>query len=267
MSEFCIFSNHRFPNCLFVKHVFPNCMHRPMLYVFHALHHICSTYNVYVPRCFVVQRPHFMCYIVFCLCRVLRHIFRLVCRGFTNHAMICIIFASAWLVGAPPSGFAPGLSSLDVGGLDFDSLDDAVLGNLLLDAAGTEQNETELMVLDGESGGLSHIKVSPAHAHESAFAASVADHAVSEQLKAQERRGLQEALDQAEPGAALNVSTPEDGHCLFLSLKSGGIFASRPDFNDLDIADFRQEVLSEATNEQREAAAVSNDLPVSVWEQ
>ena len=123
------------------------------------------------------------------------------------------------------------------------------------------------MVLDGESGGLSHIKVSPAHAHESAFAASVADHAVSEQLKAQERRGLQEALDQAEPGAALNVSTPEDGHCLFHALKSGGIFASRPDFNDLDIAALRQVVLSEATTEQREAAAVSNDLPVSVWEQ
>ena len=126
---------------------------------------------------------------------------------------------------------------------------------------------SEAMVVDAETGGLSHIKLSQAHASasfpplafdfEAGVAASLAVRAEAGKQTKMAEQEMQTALTKHEAGALLNTSTPADGHCLFHALKHGGLARFENVPCQLTVAELRCMALSMATPEQLEVAAAS----------
>ena len=58
---------------------------------------------------------------------------------------------------------------------------------------------------------------------EAGLAASVAQHDATRKHLQMQEDSLQQALSGLEPGAALDKTTPADGHCLFHALLQGGL--------------------------------------------
>ena len=85
---------------------------------------------------------------------------------------------------------------------------------------------------------------------ESALAQSLAEEQQREQVRGPERRPLEARLYSLEPGAALDTSTLEDGHCLMHALLSGGLSPDAMRTHGLIPGDLRQLAVMEAGAEQ-----------------
>ena len=100
----------------------------------------------------------------------------------------------------------------------------------------------ETVVYDPATGAASHIKVLPyqisgsppaiAFDFAAAARASLAERDKETQEMQARESELQQALCQFEPGAALDKTTPTDGHCLFHALNRGGLI--QPGATSLD---------------------------------
>ena len=186
------------------------------------------------------------------------------------HNTVCVMFFLAFSVFSSDGGLAgvfamPQSSSphLQAPSIVQDQLVELPDSDLLVEAgvaAGAPLEVEELVLAD--NGGFSHIKVhnvpldiSPAFDFDAAVAASlgVRDRQAAE--RGLQEQSLQAALTALEEGAALNMSTPRDGHCLFHALHRGGLLADIP--GKLTIHEIRNIALSLATPEQLEVAAAS----------
>ena len=88
----------------------------------------------------------------------------------------------------------------------------------LLDVIHSDDEVQETLVVDAETGGLSHIKVGSSNMiynFEAALSASRAIKAKEDAHHQAMAAALQNVLSVHEVGACVDLDTPADGHCLF----------------------------------------------------
>ena len=72
-------------------------------------------------------------------------------------------------------------------------------------------------------------------------------------------------LNRYEPGATINKTTPEDGHCLFHSLTSDGLFPKDEFGKRFDIEALRQIALSTTDSQQLAVVAESFGMTLDIY--
>ena len=100
--------------------------------------------------------------------------------------------------------------------------------DVLLEVSSPHSPNGDTLVVDPITSGISHIKsgsVNPLLSEFQAVAsASRAEFETHQKNAAKRAAEVQDAVATWEPGALIDESTPEDGHCLFHACASGGLF-------------------------------------------
>ena len=121
-------------------------------------------------------------------------------------------------------------------------------------------DDSDILIVEPGSGGISHIKAP------SSFELSLAQHASAKPGAMSESAvvdALQSQLDRLEPGALVDKSTPKDGHCLFHALAAAGLLQDRA--CGVDIGDLTRIALETDPKEQSQIAATSIGISVSSY--
>ena len=167
-------------------------------------------------------------------------------------AMSCVCAAFAVL--SPQRVPSIGSCVHDTSDNQMHSLDEVPSVSLL-------EEDGDVLVVDGSTGGISHVKArSP---FELALAESASMHVEEQVAEQAAMRALQSVLDSHEPGSLLDKSTPKDGHCMFHALRSAGLLQDCQ--WELDIASLRRVALRIASQEQLEIAANSQHCNVAEY--
>ena len=148
------------------------------------------------------------------------------------------------------------------------SLNEVLVETLLEESLG-EETQGDTVVVDADTGGVSHIKVSalPLQYDVAAgLAMSVAQHQEGLALLQAAERDLQAAVSDLEAGALLDQATPADGHCLFHALVRGGIARLEDVPCKLSVSELRAMALSMASEEELSVAAASTGEGIPVQE-
>ena len=105
----------------------------------------------------------------------------------------------------------------------------------------------DVIVLPEDDSGVEDDSVSLAYNFEAAVAANLAEQAQHDGMMRRLASDLQTALHIIEPGAALDMETPADGHCLFHALQRGGVASLSEVPCKLSVFELRNIALSMAT--------------------